>query len=164
LNCDKDINTMFRSKDCVLGNHLKQAARLQLAFFTVYAAAWPSLRILNERCTLRKCFVQALTIVDHVSNAEIYGSLYRRLRYTVQALPSENCTTAHLPLHAHLRAPLSALPPGSALIRSSSPSGRPTTTSALQVRRARTRTPEPGPMGPIASVNGVVGAHAACRC
>lgn len=78
------------------------------------------------------------------------------------ALPSQNCTTAHLPLHAHLRPPASVLPPSIFLSSSSLPAGSPTTTSALQVRSARTRTPERGPMGPMAWAKGVVGSHAAC--
>ena len=78
------------------------------------------------------------------------------------ALPSHNCTTAYLPLQAHFLAPLSAPPFSVARRRSSSPSGRPTTTSALQVRRASVRMPEPGPRGPMAVVKGVMGSQAAC--
>lgn len=74
-------------------------------------------------------------------------------------LPFEKLTTAHLPLQAHFLCPLSPPPPSIALSFSSSPSFRPTTTSALQVRNARTLTPEPGPRGPMAFVKGVVGSH-----
>lgn len=77
--------------------------------------------------------------------------------------PSENDATAHFPLQAHFLAPESPPPLGSFRKRSSSPSGRPTTTSALQVRKERIRMPEPGPRGPIAVVKGVVGGQAACR-
>lgn len=75
-----------------------------------------------------------------------------------QTLPSEKDTTAHFPVHAHLRDSLPP-PPGSWRSFSSSPAGRPTTTSALQVRKARTRIPDLGPSGPIAVVKGVVGSH-----
>ena len=91
-----------------------------------------------------------------------YISSVLEVSLSPQALPSENCTTAHFPLQAHLRAPLSPPPPGRALMRSSSPLGRPTTTSALQVRSARTRMPDAGPIGPMASVKGVVAGHDAC--
>jgi hypothetical protein len=82
--------------------------------------------------------------------------------YPAHAFPSENCTTAHFPLHAHFLPPASVLPPSICLSSSSLPSGSPTTTSALHVLSARTRTPEPGPMGPMAWVKGVVGSQAAC--
>lgn len=84
------------------------------------------------------------------------------IRFSFHAFPSQKDTTAHFPLHAHLRAPESPPPPGSWRSRSSSPAGRPTTTSALQVRKERIRIPDWGPMGPIAVVNGVVGSQAAC--
>lgn len=48
-----------------------------------------------------------------------------------------------------------------ALSFSSSPGLKPTTTSALHVRKARTLTPDPEPRGPMASTNGVVGSHVA---
>jgi hypothetical protein len=73
--------------------------------------------------------------------------------------PEEKETTAHFPFHAHFLAPLSPPPPSIARSFSSSPDFKPTTTSALHVRRARTLTPDPGPSGPIAVVNGVVGSH-----
>lgn len=76
--------------------------------------------------------------------------------------PSHSCTTAHLPLHAHFLAPESPPPPSVCLISSSRPGGNPTTTSALQVRRASDRTPDPSPSGPRLSLNGVVGSQAAC--
>lgn len=79
-----------------------------------------------------------------------------------QAFPSQNCTTAHFPLHAHSRAPPSPPPPSIDFSLSSSPSGKPTTVSALQVRKANVRMPEPGPMGPMALVNGSVVFHIAC--
>jgi hypothetical protein len=75
------------------------------------------------------------------------------------ALPSHNCTTAYLPLQAHFLAPLSPPPFSVARRRSSSPEGSPTTTSALQVRRASVRIPDPGPRGPMAVVKGVVGSQ-----
>ena len=75
-----------------------------------------------------------------------------------QALPSESDTTAHFPPQAHLR-DSEPPPPGNARSFSSSPAGRPTTGSALQVRKARTRIPDLGPSGPMASVKGVVGSH-----
>lgn len=76
--------------------------------------------------------------------------------------PDEKDTTAHLPLQAHFLAPESPPPPSMAFNSSSWPGFRPTTTSALQVRRAKTLSPEPGPSGPIASVNGVAASHCAC--
>jgi hypothetical protein len=83
-----------------------------------------------------------------------------RKDYRDQAFPSENCTTAHLPLKAHSLAPVSPPPPGSARNSSSLPLGSPTTTSPLHVRKARTLTPELFfPSGPMASVNGVVGSQ-----
>lgn len=77
-------------------------------------------------------------------------------------LPSLKLTTAHLPPQAHFLAPLSPPPPSMALISSSLPLGRPTTTSALTVRNESTRRPEPGPRGPMASEKGVVGSQKAC--
>jgi len=77
-------------------------------------------------------------------------------------LPAENETTAHLPFQPHFLAPLSPPPPSIAFNSSSKPGLRPTTTSALQVRRARTLRPELVPRGPIAVVKGVVGSHVAC--
>lgn len=76
-------------------------------------------------------------------------------------LPPENDTTAHLPLHAHFLAPESPPPPSIARSSSSLPAGRPTTTSALHVRRASTLTPDPGPRLCSASVKGVVGSQSA---
>ena len=75
--------------------------------------------------------------------------------------PAEKETTAHFPLQAHFLAPLSPPPPSVARSFSSSPGFNPTTTSALHVRRERTFTPDPGPMGPMAVVNGVVGSQRA---
>lgn len=77
-------------------------------------------------------------------------------------LPAENETTAHFPFQPHFLAPLSPPPPSIARSSSSKPGLRPTTTSALQVRRARTLRPELVPRGPIAVVKGVVGSHVAC--
>ena len=78
-----------------------------------------------------------------------------------QALPSQNCTTAHFPDHAHFLAPPSLPPFSIPFSVSSTPPGSPTTVSALQVRSASVRTPDLDPIGPIAEVNGVVGAHIA---
>lgn len=80
----------------------------------------------------------------------------------IQTFPSQNDTTAHLPVQAHLRHS-EPPPPGVSRSLSSSPGGRPTTVSALQVRNARTRRPDLGPKGPMAVMNGVVGSHAAWR-
>lgn len=77
-------------------------------------------------------------------------------------LPSLKLTTAHLPPQAHFLAPLSPPPPSMALSSSSLPFGKPTTTSALTVRKERMRKPEPGPSGPMASGKGVVGSQKAC--
>lgn len=77
--------------------------------------------------------------------------------------PDEKDTTAHLPLHAHLRAPESPPPPSWARNSSSCPGFKPTTTSALQVRSANTLSPDPGPSGPMASANGVAASHCACN-
>lgn len=85
-------------------------------------------------------------------------SVYAKLHF-----PDENETTAHLPFHAHFRAPESPPPPSVARSSSSLPWGRPTTTSALQVLRASTLSPELGPSGPIASVKGVEASHFACK-
>lgn len=76
-------------------------------------------------------------------------------------LPSLKLTTAHLPPQAHLRAPLSPPPPSVARSSSSLPLARPTTTSALTVRKERILNPEPGPRGPIAEGKGVVGSQRA---
>ena len=87
--------------------------------------------------------------------------------------PSQNWTTAHFPPQAHslfpflIASPLSTSPPFifdvSAISSSSLPCGRPTTTSALHVRSARTRIPELGaPRGPRAVAKGVVGGQTAC--
>jgi hypothetical protein len=78
--------------------------------------------------------------------------------------PAENEITAHFPLQAHFLAPLSPPPPSVARSFSSNPGFKPTTTSALQVRKERILTPDPGPMGPMAVVNGVFGSHNACPC
>jgi hypothetical protein len=79
-------------------------------------------------------------------------------------VPLEKDTTAHFPFHAHFRAPESPPPPSICFSFSSTPGSSPTTTSALHVLSARTLRPDPGPSGPIASVNGVVGSHATCLC
>lgn len=83
--------------------------------------------------------------------------------FTCRYFPDEKDTTAHLPLQAHFLAPESPPPPSMARNSSSCPGFRPTTTSALQVRRANTLSPDPGPNGPMASVNGVAASHCACR-
>lgn len=77
--------------------------------------------------------------------------------------PEENDTTAHFPLHAHFLAPESPPPPSVARNSSSFPGFKPTTTSALQVRSAKTFSPDPDPRGPIASVKGVAASHCACE-
>ncbi len=77
------------------------------------------------------------------------------------AFPSQNCTTAHFPLHAHFLAPESPPPPSVALISSSFPCGSPTMTSALDVLKASVLMPEDLPNGPMASSKGVVGFHEA---
>lgn len=89
----------------------------------------------------------------------VSGILKRQGRHR---LPGEKDTTAHLPFQAHALA--SDLPsfPSKARSSSSLPGCRPTTTSALQVRKASTLRPEPGPSGPIASTNGVEASHFAC--
>jgi hypothetical protein len=79
------------------------------------------------------------------------------------ALPSQNCTTAHFPLHAHFLAPESAPPPSVCRSSSSLPGGRPTTTSPLQVLSARDLIDDLTPSGPIAVLKGVVGSQAACK-
>lgn len=81
------------------------------------------------------------------------------IHLTNYIFPSQNCITAHLPPQAHFLALSSPPPPP--LNSSSFPSGSPTTTSALQVRNARVRMPEPAPSGPIAVSNDVVGSHVA---
>lgn len=98
----------------------------------------------------------ALWIYSHVIS---YISALATVRH--YCLPSQNCTTAHLPLQAHFLAPLSPPPPSVARNSSSFPLGRPTITSALLVRRAKVRMPDDGPSGPMASANGVVGSHMA---
>lgn len=77
------------------------------------------------------------------------------------AFPSHSVTSAHFPLHDHFLTPESPPPSGIARNRSSSPGARPTTVSALHVRKARTRTPDLGPSGPMAVENGVVGSQCA---
>jgi hypothetical protein len=77
-------------------------------------------------------------------------------------LPSQNCTTAHFPLHVHFLAPESPPPPSVRLSSSSLPGGKPTTTSALQVRRANDLIDDLEPSGPIAVLKGVVGSHVPC--
>jgi hypothetical protein len=89
----------------------------------------------------------------------IYSIQLRDINY---ALPSQKEITAYLPLHAHFRA-LGSFPPCVSRSFSSSPGFRPTTTSALQVRKERMRIPELGPRGPMAVVKGVVGSQAACQ-
>jgi len=79
------------------------------------------------------------------------------------ALPSQNCTTAHFPLHAHFLAPESPPPPSVCRSSSSLPGGRPTTTSPLQVRSARDLIDDLAPSGPIAVLKGVVGSQTACK-
>jgi len=91
--------------------------------------------------------------------------VYRTNQSTAHSLyfPAENETTAHFPFHAHFLAPESLLPSSISVFNfSSSPGFNPTTTSALHVRSAKIFTPEPGPSGPIAVVNGVVGSQFAC--
>lgn len=75
------------------------------------------------------------------------------------ALPSLNEATAHFPVHAHVRALVFRSPPCSRWTSSSWPLAKPTTTSALQVRKAKVRTPDPSPRGPIAWEYEVVGSH-----
>ena len=78
------------------------------------------------------------------------------------SLPLQNCTTAYLPLHAHLRLCGSSALSGSCFRNLSTvPSGNPTTTSALQVLSARVLHPLSFPIGPRAVSNGVVGSHEA---
>src|ERR1700733_10540416 len=79
------------------------------------------------------------------------------------ALPSQNCTTAHFPLPAPFLAPESPPPPSVCRSSSSFPGGRPTTTSALQVRRTRDLIDDLAPSGPIAVLKGVVASQAACE-
>jgi len=76
--------------------------------------------------------------------------------------PLEKEQTAHFPFQAHFRAPESPPPPSICLNFSSSPGFSPTTTSALQVLKAKMLMPDPGPSGPMAVVNDVVGSQLAC--
>lgn len=96
------------------------------------------------------------------ADPSFYVQNQKSVRAETYCLPSLKLTTAHLPPQAHLRAPLSPPPPSVALSSSSLPLGRPTTTSALTVRKERIRRPEPGPRGPMAVGKGVVGSQRAC--
>jgi hypothetical protein len=77
--------------------------------------------------------------------------------------PLEKEQTAHFPFQAHFRAPESPPPPSICFSFSSSPGFSPTTTSALHVLNAKMLIPDPGPSGPMAVVNGVVGSQLAYR-
>ena len=122
---------------------------------------WANLHILTSRMYVYAC----MGLTTPTSTSLVHPSIRPHATSHVSSVyfPAEYETTAHLPLHAHLRAPLSPPPPSAARSSSSVPGWRPTTTSALHVRSASTLTPEPGPSGPIASVNGVVGSQAACE-
>lgn len=75
--------------------------------------------------------------------------------------PSENCTTAYFPVLDHELACSSAALPFCILSVSSSPSGKPTTTSALHVLSAKIRRSLLlFPSGPSAVCHSVVYGHA----
>jgi hypothetical protein len=137
------------------------------------------MRTLCERCLQRSAFdrrfnfcISIMSILFYVRSDAMYDSSFIFIHFHLihspfvshkhgpaYCLPSLKLTTAHLPPHAHFLAPLSPPPPSMALSSSSLPLGRPTTTSALTVRKDRMRKPEPGPRGPMASGKGVVGSQ-----
>ena len=139
-----------------------------LLYFKYQRSMWVECLYLNTSIYFR--FIMSILLyvrqlrryfcVDHVTSA--FHHAMQRIR--LYCLPSLKLTTAHLPPQAHFLAPLSPPPPSMALSSSSLPLGRPTTTSALTVRNERTRRPEPGPRGPMASGKGVVGSQKACVC
>ena len=105
----------------------------------------------------RYAFLPLLDSIRLFYRLKTYLVAFTPARYSLPSLPSQNCTTAHFPLHAHFLH--CGSPPYSPLSLSSTPCGSPTTTSALQVRSARVRKLDA--KGPMAVWKGVVGSHTA---